>query len=171
MSDKISKHIILLERADKTAAQIIKCLAPYCKKKPDGQHYIEVAGSVRRRRPWVHDIDIVLIAEDHWNIRGEILRMGLVHTSGPKLWRQKIADISVDYYFTNLEYWATIMLIRTGSTQNNIRLCTRANELGWMLHAGGEGLYDQDGKRIAGDTEESIYNALGLPYQLPEERE
>ncbi|GAI23919.1 unnamed protein product [marine sediment metagenome] len=42
-----------LERAQKIASEVITRLAPYCKK-------IEVAGSVRRRKPRVKDIDFVL---------------------------------------------------------------------------------------------------------------
>lgn len=34
----------------------------------------------------------------------------------------------------------------------------------------GDGLFNEVGQRIAGDSEESIYGALGLPYQRPEER-
>ncbi len=50
------------------------------------------------------------------------------------------------------------------------RLCSRAKDMGWHLAASGDGLFNENGQRIAGDTEISIYNALGLPYQRPEER-
>jgi len=42
--------------------------------------------------------------------------------------------------------------------------------MGWHLAASGEGLFNEKGERVAGDTEESIYEALGLAYQRPEER-
>ncbi|MBA7669483.1 hypothetical protein ES703_77614 [subsurface metagenome] len=67
------------------------------------------------------------------------------------------------------ETWATLLLIRTGSKESNIRLATLAQKKGWRLKANGEGLFNE-GQRIAGDTEESIYEALELPYQRPEER-
>ena len=81
-----------------------------------------------------------------------------------------MGDIQIDLYFAEPETWATLLLIRTGSTENNIRLATRAKELGWHLAASGDGLFNENGERIAGDTEISIYNALGLPWQRPEER-
>ncbi|MBA7714607.1 hypothetical protein ES703_123634 [subsurface metagenome] len=46
----------------------------------------------------------------------------------------------------------------------------RAKIRGWRLAASGDGLFNEKGERIAGDTEESIYKALGLPYQPPERR-
>jgi DNA polymerase (family 10) len=162
------KSKIILERAQKTAEAIVKRLAPYCK--PDK---IVVAGSIRRRRPWVHDIDIVLIPSDPWNLQQEILNLSRPMKpllQGEKVMRFMLGDIQVDLYFATEDNWATLLLIRTGSTENNIRLCSRAKEMGWHLHADGSGLYNQYGKRVAGDTEISIYNALGLPYQTPEER-
>ena len=49
-------------------------------------------------------------------------------------------------------------------------LLTLAKKKGWRLAASGDGLFNEHGERIAGDTEESIYEALGLRYQRPEER-
>ncbi|MBA7599363.1 hypothetical protein ES703_06395 [subsurface metagenome] len=169
---------IALERAEKIAAAVVKRLAPYCKKKEDSRgYYIEVVGSIRRRKPWVKDIDIVLIGSDFWNLTREILAIDSRDPYVPlpsrvttvKLRRINYYGTQVDLYFATEHTWATLLLIRTGSAQNNIRLCSRAKELGYHLHASGEGLFNK-GERIAGDTELSIYNALGLPWQRPRER-
>lgn len=154
---------IFLERAQKTADAIVKRLAPYCKK-------IEVAGSIRRRRPRVRDIDIVLIPSDPWNLHHEILGLGQMRMSGGKIMRVMVGSIQVDIYVATEETWATLLLIRTGSTENNIRLCSTAKKKGWHLSADGSGLFNEAGERIAGDTELSIYQALGLPFQKPEQR-
>lgn len=162
---------IALERAKKTGEAIVKRLAPYCKKKSDGQTpYIEIAGSIRRRRPWVNDIDIVLIPADLWNLHHEILGLGQTRAAGGKIMRVMVNGIQVDIYIASEETWATLLLIRTGSAENNIRLCTRAKDMGWRLHADGTGLFNQNGQRVAGDTELSIYNALGEKWQQPWER-
>jgi len=164
---------IMRERAEKTAEAIIKRLAPYCKKRPDGTPYIEIAGSIRRRKPWVNDVDIVLIAADPWNLRQEILNLCRPFSpkaSGKKIMRVEVAGTQVDLYFAEPETWATLLLIRTGSAQNNIRLCSLAKRKGWHLSASGEGLFNEKGERVAGDTEMSIYKALGVLYQRPEER-
>jgi DNA polymerase (family 10) len=154
---------IQLERAEETARRIIKRLKPYCER-------IEVAGSIRRRRPWVNDIDIVLIAKDMWNLHHEILGMGQTRTSGSKIMRFMVGDIQVDLYFAKPETWATLLLIRTGSAENNIRLASIAKKRGWHLAASGDGLFNENGKRIAGESEESIFAVLGLRYLKPEER-
>ena len=168
-----------LEKARGIAEEVIKRLSPYCKK-------IQTAGSIRRRKAIVKDIDIILIPSDPWNLESEVL--ALAHPFYPKLSGEKLKrfnynGVQVDLYFASEETWATLLLIRTGSKASNIRLCTLAKNRGMKLHADGSGLfkicYDKIGmdtmsdheERIAGDTEESIYEALGLPFQKPEERE
>jgi len=54
--------------------------------------------------------------------------------------------------------------------ESNIRLATLAKKRGWRLAASGDGLFDETGRRIAGDTERSIYEALEVPWQEPWER-
>ncbi len=154
---------IALERAEKVAEAVVKRLIPYCKK-------IEVAGSIRRRKPWVNDIDLVLIPNDLWNLHHEIMGLGQMRMSGSKILRVMDGDTQVDIYVASEDTWATLLLIRTGSVENNIRLATLAKRKGWHLAASGDGLFNERGERIAGDSEQSIYQALGLPYQKPEER-
>ncbi len=156
-----------LETGEKIAGVVVKRLSPYC-------HRIEVAGSIRRRRPRVRDIDMVAIPKDYYNFYQELKRLGNMNMSGQKILRVTVASpagpIPLDVYVATAENWATLLLIRTGSTENNIRLCTRAQNMGWQLHANGDGLFNERGERIAGDSEESIYQALGLPYKEPWER-
>jgi len=162
---------IALERAEKTAAAIVKRLAPYCKKAADGKVYIKVVGSIRRRRPWVKDIDICLIASDPWNLHHEIMGMGQVKMSGNKITQVMVGSVQVDLYFADEKTWATLLLIRTGSAENNVRLCIVAKKRGWRLAASGDGLFNENGERIAGDSEASIYETLGLLYREPWERD
>lgn len=155
-----------LQRAEKIAGEVIKRLSPYCQR-------IEVAGSVRRQKPTPRDIDFVLIPSDLWNLECEVLSLARPFqpkVSGEKLKRFIFNGTQVDLYFATPETWATLLLIRTGSKENNIRLCTLAKTRGWHLAASGGGLFDEKGQRVAGDSEESIYEALGVPYQEPWER-
>lgn len=152
-----------LEKAKTIANEIIERLAPYCSR-------IQVAGSIRRESPNPKDIDLVLIPSDPWNLSHEVMGLGPAKISGDKLKRIDYNGVQVDLYFASERTWATLLLIRTGSKENNIRLATLAKKKGWHLAASGDGLFNENGQRIAGDSEESIYEALGLPYQGPEER-
>ena len=152
-----------LERAQKIASEVVERLSPCCTR-------IEIAGSIRRRKPVVNDIDIVLIASDRPCIDAILMQLGSVRMSGAKIARVQLEDISVDIYFATPETWATLLLIRTGSKENNIRLCTMARKRRWHLAASGDGLFNEHGVRIAGDSEWSIYNLLNLPWQEPWER-
>ena len=77
----------------------------------------------------------------------------------------------VDLYFATPETWATLLLIRTGSTANNVHLCSIAKARGWKLKADGQGLFNEKGDLVASHSEEEIFEALGLKYLPPEKRE
>ncbi|MBA7704171.1 hypothetical protein ES703_112972 [subsurface metagenome] len=159
-----------LQRAKNIANIILERLQPYCSR-------IEVAGSVRRKKPTVNDIDFVLIPSDPWNLEHEIMGLRMAgqsltapHADGAKLKRFTYNGVQIDLYFAEEKTWATLLLIRTGSKESNIRLTSLAKKKGWKLHASGTGLFNEKGERIAGDTEESIFEALGLEYLPPEKR-
>ena len=138
-------------------------LAPLCEK-------IEVAGSIRRQRPFVNDIDLVLIPKNQGVLAQKLYELGC-RFGGPKLQRFTYKGIPVDIYIASPQTWATLLLIRTGSTRHNKELCSLARRRGWQLKANGEGLVDSLGKRVAGESEEAIFKALNVPYQEPWERE
>lgn len=159
-----------LEEARLIAERVKQTLSPYCER-------VEIAGSIRRGKPIVHDIDIILIEkpEAALTINYALSHIGTIAKDGPKvkqLWyTENQSLISVDLYLATPATWSTLLLIRTGSKENNIRLAMIAKRRGWQLKANGDGLFDEDGNRVAGDTEQSIYQALGIPYQEPEERD
>ncbi len=156
-----------LERARTIADAVVKKLEPYCEK-------IAVAGSIRRRRPFVNDIDLVVIPKDPWNLHQEILGLCRPYPAkmgGTKIMRIPVAGIDIDIYFADEKTWATLLLIRTGSTAHNIKLCSIAKKRGWHLAANGDGLFNETGSRLAGETEQSIFAMLGEKYRQPEERE
>lgn len=152
-----------LAEAERIAKEIIVKLSPYCSQ-------IQIAGSVRRRKPTVNDLDFVLVPNDLWNLHAELMKLGQMKMSGSKILRVMVGSIQVDVYVANEDTWATLLLIRTGSAENNIRLAKLAKKRGWHLAASGDGLFDERGERIAGDSEESIFKALGLKYKEPWER-
>jgi DNA polymerase/3'-5' exonuclease PolX len=164
-----------LEHAIEIAATVYTKLEPHCSK-------LEIAGSIRRKKSFVRDIDIVCIPSNQGQFLYALQQLGKIKMGGQKLIRCDLpTGVSLDIYVATPETWATLLLIRTGSKESNIRLCKRALSLGMKLHADGRGLE----KCLAGeghevdafttaitkcDTEESIFEALELPYLPPEKR-
>jgi DNA polymerase (family X) len=155
---------LLLKEAERRSAEIVELLKPNCKE-------ILIVGSIRRKKAECRDIDILLIPSEYLLLHAEILRLGVCTADGPKLTRVFHEGIQVDIYYATPETWETLKLIRTGSIQSNLRLCSKAMSKGWQLKASGEGLLGEFGQRIAGDSEEQIFAALGLKYVPPEQRE
>jgi len=77
----------------------------------------------------------------------------------------------VEIYIANTETWPMLLVVRTGSASHNQMLAMRARSMGLKFKANGEGILDGDGRRVSGETEESIFEALGLEGVPPEERE
>jgi len=156
-----------LETAQPIANRVKKLLMPYCKR-------IEIVGSIRREKSIVHDIDMVLIPKPYAAIMmsGLLTTIGELKANGDKIKRVHLPteNIDIDIYLATPASWATLVLIRTGSKENNIRLAIAARRKGWQLKANGDGLFNDQGKRIAGDSEQSIYQALSIPYQEPQAR-
>ncbi|KKM23407.1 hypothetical protein LCGC14_1615530 [marine sediment metagenome] len=153
-----------LENALVIANEVVDKVKPFCKK-------VMIAGSIRRKRRHVNDVDIVLIPGDAWHLYEVIQKLKESQiAAGSKIERFIYKSLNIDLYYATSTNWATLLLIRTGSKENNRRLCGIAKAKDWHLFADGMGLMDENNDRIAGDTEESIYEALGLPYQEPEER-
>ena len=152
-----------LKQAQSLAQEIVDQLAPFCER-------IEVAGSIRRQGPFPRDIDIVLIPKNQGQLASALQSVGERRRGGDKLQERIYKGVHVDLYFAAEATWACLLLIRTGSKEHNIRLTTLARSKGWKLKANGEGLLNENGARMAGDTEESFFRALGIPYLQPEQR-
>lgn len=160
------------EEAAVLADRIVHCIEHLCDK-------VQVVGSIRRKRSEVHDIDMVLIPQSWmWNTIIQRLKNTMladVVKAGPELVTLKIPrstlveTIQVDIYKARPETWGVLLLIRTGSKEHNIKLCSRARAMGLMLSAA-EGVI-KDGKVVASRTEAEIFAALGLAYVEPKDRE
>jgi DNA polymerase (family 10) len=152
-----------LEVAKNIANQLMTELSPVTTK-------MEVVGSIRRQCPTVKDIDLLVIPKALSLLDAKLRELGC-NFGGPKIRRLVYKGALVDIYIATPETWATLLLIRTGSTRHNVFLCKLARARGWQLKADGQGLLDARGNRIAGDSEETIFEALVLPFKPPEERE
>lgn len=133
---------------------------------------VVVAGSYRRRRDTVGDLDIVVATQDGAKMgemltRYENVASTLAH--GPTRTTVVLRSrLQVDLRVVPLVSYGAALMYFTGSKAHNIALRGLANDRGWKLNE--YGLFDGR-RRIAGATEEEIYRKLGLAVIPPEMRE
>jgi len=159
-----------------------------------GVRRMEVAGSYRRRKETVGDVDVLVVAAegepvmDHfvaYRRVDEVLQAG--GTRGSVLLS---SGLQVDLRVVEEESYGAALVYFTGSREHNVALRKRAlerdltiSEYGVFELEEGESRAEGDGdsgsarpergrgKRIAGATEEEVYDAVGLPWIPPELRE
>lgn len=133
----------------------------------------EVAGSYRRLKKDVGDIDLlVLMDERNYNQ----MKLDLANNfqisiimSGSSIFRFMYGGIQLDITRVEDEFvWSFYLLYRTGSKENNINMRARAKVLGCCLSE--KGLFFNDGTRVDVWTEQAVYEFLGLQYLRLEER-
>ncbi|MCL7978804.1 MAG: DNA polymerase/3'-5' exonuclease PolX, partial [marine benthic group bacterium] len=151
---------------------------------------LEVAGSYRRRKETVGDIDLLVQSDEPepvmkrftgWSQVAEVVGAG--ETRGSVVLK---SGLEVDLRILPEESYGAALLYFTGSKEHGVALRKRALERGLSINeyavseladeeSGEEGTTSTTGrelgKRIAGRTEEEMYEALGLPWIPPELRE
>jgi DNA polymerase (family 10) len=132
----------------------------------------EAAGSFRRRRETIGDLDVLVEARDRDKAAEGILAyepIDDVIARGAEKVSVKIAGgVQVDFRFIEPESFGAAMMYFTGSKAHNITLRKRAQKDGLKLSE--YGLFRGE-KRMAGASEEEVFQALGLPWIPPELRE
>ena len=132
-----------------------------------------VVGSFRRRRPTVGDLDILALANDPDQAMEEFCtldEMTEVIERGET--RSSIilsGDLQADLRIVDEDSYGSALIYFTGSKDHNIVLRNRAIDRDWQLNE--YGLFDADDNKLAGETEEGVYNELELSYITPELRE
>ena len=139
-----------------------------------GTQQISLAGSIRRRKETIGDIDILAASSEPKKIMTEfcslpeinrILGKGptkssIVLTSGVQV---DLRVVDKDQYWTALQYF-------TGSKAHNIAMRRRALDRNWRLNE--YGVTDlSTGEKLPGQTEQDLYRILDLQYIEPELRE
>jgi DNA polymerase (family 10) len=169
-----------LVRAKKLAEAIREHLAPMCDK-------IVVAGSIRRARPHVGDIDLVILPKPGLKdaIKVRCLVKGIPVTDGEQnaIYRLRLSDqteVQLDIFFarpasadlldTTPGNFGSLLLCRTGSKEHNIFMVEHAKRMGLVWNPY-RGVFDGAGKCLASESEEEIFKALDLPFIEPERRE
>ncbi len=131
------------------------------------------AGSIRRWRPTIGDIDI-LVATDAPETAAEYFtawdRVDQVIEAGENKASVRARGIRVDVRLVVPTDFGSALQYFTGSKDHNVQLRNRAIDRGLKMNEYGA-FRTGDEERIAGETEESMYAALDLPWIPPELRE
>jgi DNA polymerase/3'-5' exonuclease PolX len=138
---------------------------------------IEIAGSIRRQKTKIHDIDFVVVAKSdvEWQRINEKLKQlkARPNCAGDSVIKAFVPCqdglFQVDFYRAKPSTFGIHLLVRTGSADHNMWLAGHAFSKGMRLKYS-EGLI-KDGAIIAGEDEKVVFTALGLPYPQPSERE
>lgn len=165
-----------ISAATARAEQLLEELKPHC-------HRAAIAGSIRREKPFVGDIEIVCIPKPYevglfssgvgavlskyQKVKGEL---------GPKCkYTQRIlympdgSPIKADIFFVTPENWAVQILIRTGSADFSARMASiwsrkGYESIGGMLYANGRG------EPVPFEEERDVFKFLGVDWVEPRDR-
>ncbi len=146
-------------------------LAGFVRKVP-GVTAVEIAGSFRRRRETVGDLDLLATGGDAAAVMDAFTThpyVAMVLGKGDTKSSVRLANgMQVDLRRVPPESYGAALLYFTGSKAHNIALRRIAIDKGWSLNEYG---LTGNGAVVAGRTEEDIYRALGMAWIPPELRE
>lgn len=167
-----------LDRAEELASALIAALSG-----TPGVRSIESAGSFRRRRESIGDLDLLAETDEPTALMDAFTSFGLVdgvinrgsHKAAVRLLRGPQVDLMV----MPPGEAGTYRIHFTGSKEHNVRLRAMARDRGWSLSEKGFLRIGDDGEPLTGDaaelrtfaTEAEAYAFLGLPFIEPELRE
>lgn len=141
-------------------------------KKCKGVRKVTMAGSFRRCKDTVRDLDILVSAKldtsimEHLGNYSEIARViSMGETRSTVLLND---GMQVDVRVIDPASYGAALMYLTGSKYHNIELRTYAHNLGFKLNE--YGLF-RNAKQLVGETERDVYSTLGLSYIEPELRE
>ncbi len=179
-------------KALKVARFMCLSLADHCVR-------LVVAGSLRRGKQEVGDVEILFIPdmvevrEDMFETRmvskvdavlEELMERGVIakrlNSNGSVMWGEKNklavhveSGIPVDLFAATQENWWNYLVCRTGPGESNIAIASTAKAMGWEWNPYGSGF-----SRPAGlgrefhvvKSEREVFEFAGLPYKEPQER-
>jgi len=170
---------MILAEAEALTQSAVYALSPYCER-------IEIAGSIRRRKPDVKDAEIVCIPKriqrvgDLFEVARDEVDPGFVaavnqwvglkgQPSGKYTQRLLPWGLKLDLFMTTPEQWGSILLIRSGPKEFSKRV------MGYLLPEHGykceDGYIWKDGFKVATPEEADVFKMARLPWIQPEARE
>jgi DNA polymerase (family X) len=156
-------------------------LVAYIEKAGDAVESVTPAGSLRRGRETIGDIDLLVTMRPGHDKQKDIDAVAAHILKYPEI-KQELArgenkvsfilsgGLQVDVRLLEKKSFGAALLYFTGSKAHNVALRGRANDMGWTLNEYALTTL-KGGKVVASKTEEEIYSKLKLAYIEPELRE
>jgi len=139
-----------------------------------GLERVGVAGSLRRMKETIGDLDILAATDDPWKLVNIFIShpdVEEVLVKGPTKTSVRLRNgVQVDLRIVEPKCYGAALQYFTGSKEHNVALRTLAIARGYKINE--YGVFDKEtGKRLGGEREEEIYKMLGLEFIPPELRE
>jgi DNA polymerase/3'-5' exonuclease PolX len=174
------------------AAELCRILKPACTR-------LIVAGSLRRRKPEIGDVEILYIpridvvpdpADLFASIQQDFAEAAIAGMEGQgilarrkningqetygsknKLMLHTATGLPVDLFAATEKNWHNYLVCRTGSAENNLRIASQAQRLGYKWNPYRAGYTElSSGRTIPMESEEQVFTFIKLPYLPPEHR-
>ncbi|MBI1248069.1 DNA polymerase/3'-5' exonuclease PolX [bacterium] len=158
------------------ADQLVSRLREHLQSAP-GVEKIDFAGSYRRGKETVGDIDVLTMADSPsapMDRLAEFPEFQEVIARGDTKMSIRLEDnMQVDLRVVPGKSYGAALQYFTGSKEHNVKIRGIAKQLGLKINEYGVFRIEEDGSEtyIAGETEEDVYGALDLPWFPPELRE
>ena len=177
-------------------AEALKVAKQMCVSLVDITDRLVVAGSLRRRKLEVGDVEIVYVPKmvsqtvDFFttcsvsavdlmlaDMLGKNIIAKRTNVKGSVMWGEKnklavhvASGIPVDFFAATEANWFNYLVCRTGGAQNNTAIASAAQAKGWKWNPYGAGFTDERGQLVPVASERDVFDLVGLPYQEPWER-
>ena len=139
-----------------------------------GFDLVSLGGSLRRMKETIGDIDILVGSSEaeramdafvSYPQAAEVMLRGETKTS------IRLQDgVQVDMRVVSPSSFGAALQYFTGSKEHNVKMRSLANDLGYKVNEYGV-FRLSDGSKVAGETEEGVYEVLGMQWMPPEMRE
>ena len=170
----IAQHKAGRSRALLTTARAIANQVATALRAHGGVDRLEIAGSLRRMRETVKDIDILVTSTEPAHVIETLVSLPSVAEIAAR-GETKVSvrhqdGLAIDLRVVAPEAFGAALQYFTGSKAHNVRLREMAVRRGLKISE--YGVFDEaTGARVAGETEHDVYAAVGLPWIPPELRE
>ncbi len=164
---KGSRGRIKISEAEEIAAPLYEYL-----KKGESVTELEIAGSYRRKKETVGDLDILAVCKKGSGIMDRFAEYEdvkkVIAKGQTKSSVLLVSGLQVDLRVLSKKSYGAALHYFTGSKEHNIQIRKRGVKKGWKINE--YGIF-KGKKQIAGKTEKGIYSKFGMKYIAPELRE